>query len=283
MPSKSLWTEKKIAELQSDGFGVGELEAYKPWLEVKSFSSRGRSRRVHSAKTGRVHQLLSDVEYGVFIAAEWSRAVVDIREQFSLDRDKSQRIAQQLGIRHPFYPGTHVPTVMTVDFLLTRIEGGKKSFVALNAKRDEEAEDSNSLEKLEIQRTYFEESDVPHHLIYHSQIPQQKIKNMDWVRDALLKDGEAEPRKGFYADLCPRLAKELASGVDVSLTLAQYCAGFDQRYGIEAGAGLRVARMLIYERSLMVNLDSEDLAREPLHAFLMTARSGQLQAVGARR
>lgn len=277
---KYAWTEKRIAEWQTQGCGEGHGQNYKPWLEVTDFSSRGRSRRIWGLKTKRIHHLFSDVEYHIFVASEWSRSVIDIREQYPLDREVTQTIAQELKIRHPHYPGTYVPTVMTVDFLLTVIENGKEGFIAVNGKRDEEAEDANSLEKLEIQRTYFEQLGYPHHLVYHSQLPVQKIKNLEWIRDAQLKEGESEPREGYFAALCFRMSAELDTFTAVEMPLAAYCLSFDERHGLVPGAGLRVARILMQERSLLADLESEDLSQAPIGAFVMTARSGQLRAVG---
>nr|WP_315494206.1 TnsA endonuclease N-terminal domain-containing protein [uncultured Rhodoferax sp.] len=274
------WTEKKIAEWEKEGYGKGSGPEYKPWLEVGDFSSMGRSRRIYGLKTGRVHHTFSDTEYGLFLACEWSRSVVDIREQYPLDRGLTQTVASELKIRHPFYPGTHVPTVMTVDFLVTIVKDGAEHFMAMNAKRDEEAEDEVSLHKLEIQRTYFELLGTPHHLIYHSQIPQQKVKNLAWIRDAQVKDGEIEPSEGYYAALASRMGRELQAPVDTNVPLAAYCQTFDARHGLEPGAGLRVARLLMQERALMVDLNSKDLTREPVGAFLMSSRAGQLRAVG---
>lgn len=276
-----IWSEKKIAEFHSKGRGQGSGANYIPWLLISDLSSKGRSRRTWSNKTGRRHDLFSDVEHKIFIAAEWSQSVVDIQEQYPLDREITQTIAQQLKIRHPHYPGTLVPTVMTVDFLLTVRDQAGEHFIALNAKRDEEAQDATSLEKLEIQRTYFEELGCPHHLVYHSQLPKQKIDNIDWIRDAQLKPGEIEQRPGFYTSLQSRMGGELIDPSDIDTsTLADYCASFDERYNLESGTGLRVARMLMQERALAVDLESPDLAREPLGSFLMTSRAGRLRAVG---
>jgi hypothetical protein len=281
--SRIKWTEKKIAERQKAGYGEGSGSAYNPWLEVFDLSSTGRSRRVWSSKTGRAHHLFSDVEHDIFIAAEWSRSVIDIREQYPLDREITQTIAHDLKIRHPHYPGTQVPTVMTVDFLLTVRTADGEDYIALNAKRDEEAEDETSLEKLEIQRSYFQALGIPHHLIYHSRIPKQKIANIYWIRDAQLKTGETEPHAGFYDQLKSRMAGELAS-YDASddSPLAAYCASFDMRYGVEPGTGLRIARMLMQERALLANLNSPNLANDPVGSFLMTSRAGRLRAVGGK-
>ncbi|MGB7399042.1 TnsA endonuclease N-terminal domain-containing protein [Castellaniella sp.] len=277
-----IWTEEKIRRMEAEGRGRGSGAGYRPWLEVASVSSIGRSRRVSSPKTGRTHHLLSDVEHDLFLACEWAQNVVDIREQYPLPREVTQTIAQKLRIRHPFYPGTHVPTVMTVDFLLTVLVGGEKKFLALNAKRDEEANDVRSLEKLEIQRTALEEMEVSHYLIYDSQIPQQKLRNIEWIRGALMKEGETEPYVGFFKGLASRMTEELATAADpvLAATVEEYCTAFDVRHGVQTGTGLRVVRMLMAERSLMPDLTSPDLTRESLASFIVTGRPGRLRAVG---
>lgn len=275
------WTEKKIQSLEAAGHGRGIGRDYIPWLSVTDVSSLGRSRRVFSHKTGRTHELLSDVEYRLFLVLEWMPEVIDIREQYPLKREMTQTIAQQLGLRHPHYPGTQVATVMTVDFLATRMVAGVKSFLALNAKRDEEATVEHSMLKLEIQREYFELSEVPHHVIFHSQIPRQKADNIDWIRSALVKPGEIEPRPGFFSGLTARMAAELSQSlVDQTISLSHYCLTFDERHGLEKGIGLRIAQMLMQERVLIVDLSSPNLASEPISAFVMTAQRGKLRAVG---
>lgn len=279
---KVKWSEKKISEMQRMGRGQGSGAAYQPWIEVADVSSRGRSRRVWSPKTGRVHELLSDVEYEIFLLAEWSRSVVDIQEQFPLDRELTQTIAQNLGVRHPCYPTTHVPTVMTVDFLLTVDRDGEEALLALNCKREDEAEDARSIEKLEIQRSYFEELEIKHHLAYHSRIPHLKVRSIEWIRSALLKEHESEPSAGYYEELKRVMTKDLASGkrTTADSTLASFCKRFDTNHGLEPGTGLRVARMLMQERALQADLNADDLAAAPLSSFLMTARAGRLRSVG---
>jgi hypothetical protein len=141
MGRQSTWSENKIAEWQKDGYGQGEGSNYKPWLNVQDFSSLGRSRRAWSHKTGRVHQLFSDVEFRIFLALEWSLDVIDIKEQYPLDRALSQDVARSMRVKHPCYPSTTIPTVMTVDFLVTVANHEGKSLIAINGKRKEEGED----------------------------------------------------------------------------------------------------------------------------------------------
>lgn len=273
------WTEKKIAELQAAGYGRGVGRDYLPWIHVRDFSSRGTSRRAPSAKTGRTHQLLSEVEYDLFLLLEWSRDFIDVREQYPLDRDLTQDVARSLGIKHPCYPNTHVPTVMTVDFLCTRAVSGEDDLVAFNAKRTEEAEDEESLLKLEIQRATLEQLGIPHHLVYHSDLPAQKVRNIDWIRDSLVKEGEVEPRQGYWTSMSLRMS-QMFTGARSDQSLAQFCAAFDVANSAKPGTGLRAARLLMLERILVPDLSLAAIEQAPLGAFLLTGNSGQLRAVG---
>lgn len=274
------WNEKTVERFQAEGRGRGVGSAYRPWITVADFSSLGESRRVWSTKTGRHHELFSDVEYNLFICLEWDSTVEDIREQYPLDRSVTLQIAQELGIRHPCYPGTKVPTVMTVDFLVTHRRQHESAYEAYNAKRDEEAEDEGSLVKLEIQRAYFEMMESPHHLVFHSSIPKQKAKNIDWIRHAALKPGEIEPHADHFASLKTRLAGELVRLAMQQTSLNAYCTSFDTRHGLETGTGLRVARMLMQDRILVPNLEHRDLATAPLSTFLVTGSQGRLRSMG---
>lgn len=273
------WDEATIARMRLEGRGEGEGRDYKPWIGVHDISSRGRIRRVAGIKTGREHHLFSDVEWGLFLLLERARNVVDIREQYPLERDLTLEIAAMLGIRHPCYPGTKVPTVMTVDILATQERDGNRSLVAYNAKRTEEAEDVRSLEKLEIERYYFQGMEVPHHLVFSSQLPQNTLRNLEWIRGALPKPGELEPYPDFLEENARRMAADLANRKS-SGSLAEYCSSFDIRYGLPDGAGMRLARLLMQERILMADLENPDLPSAPLSAFFVADVARQRQHIG---
>jgi hypothetical protein len=273
------WNEKKVTAMLAEGRGQGHGENYLPWIEATMLSSLGRTRRVWGHKTNRVHHLLSDVEYRLFLALEWSADVVDIREQFPLDRDLTLEVARTLGMRHPYYPGTDVATVMTVDFMTTRIRHGQRVPEAFNAKRTEEAEDENSLAKLEIQRETLQLMEIPHHLVLHSHIPEQQVKNIEWIRDAMVKPDEKEPRPGYFGALMMRMMHALQHSPGPQ-TLTQYCNQFDEHHGCEAGTGLRVVRMLMHERIINARLDVSSLCDTLVSELAVSASRGNLRAIG---
>ncbi|WP_176256713.1 TnsA endonuclease N-terminal domain-containing protein [Derxia lacustris] len=223
---------------------------------------------------------MSNVENDLFVALEWSQEITDIREQYPLDRDITTEVASSLGIKHPCYPGTHVPTVMTVDFLCTRMRDSTVQLVAFNAKRTEEANDRRSLEKLEIQRAAFGLLAIPHHLVFHDDLPKRKISNIRWIRDGYLKDGEREPYPGYFDDIKARLAASWPQS-GLACTLAEHCAHFDASQGAERGTGLKAARMLLLDRWLVPDLEGPSLADAPLTSFQRTSlERPQLRPVG---
>ena len=120
MRARRFRTQQDIERYVAQGYGHGVGAGYKPWLRVQVVPSRGRSRKVHGLKTGRIHHVLSDLEYRYLAALEFSERVVDIREQFPLLPVASvQDIARRRGIRYPLYAETTVPFMMTTDFVVT--------------------------------------------------------------------------------------------------------------------------------------------------------------------
>lgn len=275
------WNEKTVQRFIAEGRGKGLGVDYKPWLTVSDLSSIGESRRVPGLKIGREHQLLSEVEFKLFLLLEWSADVIDIREQFPLDRDLTQEIAAELGIRHPCYSGTHCPFVMTVDMLVTRRIDGKEVIEAFDAKRAEDVEDQRTLETLEITRYYFAAGDIAYRLVPHTALPDPEVTNIEWIRGAALSPEETEPYAGYFkhhkAMMASTLAQRSAGG-----SLAEFCDYYDRTQGIPPGDGLRIAKMLMWDRVVVADLTNADLATAPLASFRLTARKGAPRLVGSR-
>ncbi|MBS4189771.1 TnsA endonuclease N-terminal domain-containing protein [Bacillus sp. FJAT-49705] len=98
-----------------EGRGQGELSNYKPWINIQDFGSSGRVHRLNVWKTNRIHHLLSDLERNYFYALEWADEVIDIQDQYPLDRHLSTVIAEEKAADQV----TETPLVMTTDFLIT--------------------------------------------------------------------------------------------------------------------------------------------------------------------
>lgn len=272
------WTETVISQFEAEGRGTGELSAYRPWLTIGDVPSRGRVRQAFSSKTGRTHHLLSDNEWHAFLMLERAVDTEDIREQYPLQRDLTQEIALSLGIRHPAYPGTRVPAVMTLDFLVTRIRNGQRTLVALDSKSDEELDNPRAMEKLEISREVCQALGIPHHLLLTSLVPATKVKNLEWIRGGALREHEIEPREGFYEEHMTTLLHDIVT-YPLEVSLREFCKRYDARAGVSPGTALRCSRMLMHSRALSVDLFCEDIPSTRIGAFQATAEKGHLRQV----
>ncbi|WP_315139273.1 TnsA endonuclease N-terminal domain-containing protein [Achromobacter marplatensis] len=267
MPSKYDWSEEKIARFQNEGRGLGTGGSYRPWLTVHDLSSRGLSRRASSRTCGRVHHLFSQVEHDFFLMLDWSAEVVDIREQFPLDRSLTRATAAALGLRHPRYPRTKIDCVMTVDFLVdVRV---KDSIVirAYDTKVSEELNDRSSIAKLEITRAALASSDIEHHLVIDTKLPTRAIENLKSI--GLAQENSATDDY-FSDDMEASLSRFYSSlrSTHPSTSLRQLCADDDLQYGNEPGTAIRLAKILMIRRSIAAPLTIKSMLDCPIAAFV---------------
>jgi hypothetical protein len=173
------WIEK--------GYGQGEGDHYAPWAKVRDVPSLGRSTRIAALRHKRIHHLYSDVETGHFLQADFAPGVTEIREQIALlPREETIEIAAELGFRHPTFPGTRVPTVMTSDLCAFR-EGAVGGLFVLCVKRDEALQPgvkglARTLEKLHIEKRYWERRGVPWRLVTQCHFDAVQIQNLALLR-----------------------------------------------------------------------------------------------------
>jgi hypothetical protein len=109
-------SEATFQKWLKEGRGAGRGSAYKPWLTVRDIPSQGRSHRVFGHKSQRTHHLFSDLELAIFLILGWQPDVLEIREQFPLQRNQTMELAGIHGISHPSIRS--VPQYMSSDFLI---------------------------------------------------------------------------------------------------------------------------------------------------------------------
>lgn len=189
MRGRRFKTQADIDRHIAQGYGQGEGANYKPWLRVQDVPSEGRSRKVHGTKTGRVHHLLSDIEYGYFLILEFSEQVVDIREQFPLfPTEQTIEISSQLGIRYPRFHGTTLPYVLSTDFLVTlQASDGSRKLAARSVKCEDALKPSDALkrtiEKLELEKAIWHARDVSDwKLVTENTMGSTLVTNLIWLR-----------------------------------------------------------------------------------------------------
>jgi hypothetical protein len=172
------------------GHGQGPGTDYKPFFHVRDVPSRGRSCMVYSPKTDRIHHYLSDLEFKFHVLAEFDPNVEDIREQFAmLPWEETQHIAEILDIKHPVYPRSTTPIIMTSDIVLT-LRGTKgPTYAVISIKPANEIDRSNkktrrTSEKFLIEQNYWDRRHLPWLLKTEKDICDNRYYNLVNFRTA---------------------------------------------------------------------------------------------------
>lgn len=258
-------TEARIQKKLAEGLGTGSFADYKPWLRIHDFPSLGRVHRVMGMKAGRIHHLMSDLEYGYFTMCDYDDSVRDVREQFPLDRDRTYQIARELGIRHPTTTdGT--PSVFTTDFLLVAQENGARQLCARAVKPSSELGKPRVLEKLEIERRYWMAQGVDWALITEEDIHVVAVRNIAVLRshyDRTLICGLSESVvEAVYRHL-------LATIGNTDELLGNACARIDRDAGLETGTALAATYHLLAHKRLLLDVFAlSPLGKHPLSKLL---------------
>jgi len=263
--------EQKIARFQREGRGQGHGASYRPWLTIQDVPSQGRSTRVHSFKTGREHHFLSDLETGLFFLLDWADVVVDIREQFPLDRDETRRLAKGMGIAHPKDPATQVDIVMTTD-LLVDMRGSKETFLTAHAvKPADELDKPRVIEKLELERRYWHARGVAWHLVTDRELPKQRIMTLKWLHEMRSLEHQSTPYPGYWEDRCDRFVEQLRRTRGGSIR--QFLTYLEDGAGFASGDGITVLRHLAANRALIIDLDRSFSTTDSIDSLVLSAEA----------
>lgn len=260
-------TERRLSE----GRGAGRGKDYKPWLRIQDVPSQGLASRVFGSTTGREHHLLSNLEFDCFLVLDWDESVVDIREQYPLlSLEETLALAQEIGILHPTYPGSEEPVVCTTDFLITIRRKNGAVDEAIAVKPSEKLASMRVLEKLELERLYWEKHNTPWHIVTEREIPVTLVENLKWLKP--YQDLQALPL--LTTEDVARIRACLEHCLPSTEVLATVAQKADDRLGIEPGTSLSVARHLLATRFWRTNLSEPLGANRPLRIQVESRLSG---------
>lgn len=240
-----------IQKLIRAGKWQEELANYEPWLSVRDVPSRGLSTRRKGWKTGRVHHFLSKLEKRYHNTLEWSKIVTDIREQYPLlQLEETVDIAKQCGFDHPaipnkYDPKTLEPIVMTTDFLITLMIDGKRVERARTVKYADDLQSPRVLQKLEIERRYWEARGISWGIVTEHEIPGVLSDNVEILYPYRYLDEDSRySRRELYS-----AATALTQAVQEStLSLRHSALDCDAIIGFDPGTSLSIAYFLIANR-----------------------------------
>ena len=230
---------------------------YRPFLKVRDVPSRGRSSMVLGLRSGRVHHYLSDLEYKVHILAEYDPNVEDIREQFALlPWQDTQDIADSLGIRHPIYPGTKTPVVMTSDLVLTLVGSHYNKHAVISVKPSKEIAPDNPkahrcLEKLLIEKSYWSRRGTPWKVVTERDINHTRFYNLNNTRAAII----AWELDHLNVHM-PAFLELFNKHWDHDVSLNQILSSTAKRIGIGTYECFMLFGRAIWQKLLPVNIDS---------------------------
>lgn len=266
MGRRVIFTERKIASRIHDGYGQGSGASYKSWLKVGDFPSLGRCHRIRGAKINRIFHFFSDLEQYFFYFLEWQDNIEDIREQFPLfPVSETERIASSMEYKHPQNVGGHNSCVMTTDFLITIKIGKETQLLAFSVKYAKELKNKRVLEKLSIDREYWNRRGVPWQIVTEDSINIIKCKN---IRDFLAyyeyplngildKENASEPIR--------RLVEEILIGKG---TLSSITAALDSHFELASGSMLSLFRHLAAHKIIPVFIDNPFLPTNQIESLV---------------
>lgn len=260
--------EAKIARFEKEGRGRGSGADYLPWFTIQDVPSTGRRSRVFTPLTGREHHLLSDIETSVFFLLHWNDDVLDLREQFPLDRTETRRIAAEIGVPHPKDRHTGVDTVMTLDLLVDVKAAAGISCIPVSCKPSEDLEDKRTLEKLEIERRYCQKRWGAWCLMTNRDYSKQYVQNLRWVHEMASLEHLEAPHSQYWSDCCESVLRALHSSPGKSLRGALDAAEVSRQ--LRPGDAMTAFRHLVAKKKVTMDLLASFDDHMPVAALRLT-------------
>lgn len=250
---------RKIKALIKKGKGQGRGRDYQPWLQVRDVSSLGLSSRIKGWRSQRVHHFFSGIETDYFYCLEWS-SIIEVREQFPLlPLEETLAIAEECGVKHPTNPKTKVPIVMTTDFLITTASGLTATDHARTIKPASKLADRRVIEKLDLERRYWQRRNVDWGIVTEREIPKVLARNIHWVH-GLHDLADCGLTHQQVQNVKRALEPQLNIAPEESLpAINSICGACDDRLGLNPGDSLTVVRHLLARKIWRTDMQT------PLH------------------
>lgn len=269
MKSRNPSTETVLGWIKQ-GYGQGQGLDYKPFFYVRDVPSKGRSTILKGLKIPRTHHYLSDIEYHYHILAEFSDVVTEIREQYALlPLAETQAMADRLHIRHPIYARTGAPHVLTSDLVLTLRKDKQLGLMTISCKAANDIDPKNpsakrTLEKLLLEKAYWENRNVPWHLVTEKMLPQNKIHNLDFFRVTM-----ASREQAHLNTIIGDFLRVTHAIWDECVCLNDLLTATSARLHIEEEESFYLLGRAIWSKALRVDLDHRKFLHDgPLPALL---------------
>jgi len=242
-----IWNRSVYDKYLREGRGCGRGSDYKPWVLIQDFASQGIVSRVKGQTTGRIHHLMSKNELSYFYLLDWSDDVEDIREQYPLsDLDMALKIASQTDIKYPTDNTSGFPYILTCDFMITTHKGLKARTVKISS----ELKEKRVIEKLEIERRYWDNYGIDWKIVTENEISYIKAKNIEWLYSSQNFDLASESDELRDAVLV-MLEMFKVSEYSVLETIKE----IEKKFSLTKGMGLMLFKHLALNKKIALDLN----------------------------
>lgn len=283
-------TWDKLNERIRQGFGMGHGTGYQPWLTLRRKNSSRESNQVaaHLHPLHRPGYFFSRGEYQIALLLLWL-GVHDLREQYPLWPIAHPHplhgapgtdglylgyctglsdIAADAGIEHGRFPGTDIPYIATIDFLVTVRNGNEFDLVAISCKPFEDLDQEikwRTLERLELERRYAERHGFRYLIISSRFVPILMAGQLEWCMErATLADVP------HLTDCVDEFSREFSSTPGLSVSDAVARASDSQKLSLEEG--WMVFRHCAWTQAIDIDLSSPILTSYPARRSGWTLR-----------
>lgn len=283
-------TWEKLSERIHLGYGTGHGADYLPWLTLRRKNSSRESNQVaaHLHPLHRPGYFFSRGEYQIALLLLWL-GVHDLREQYplwpiahphplygALGTDGLDLgyctglldIAADAGIEHGHFPGTDIPYVATIDFLVTVLNGSEFDLIAISCKPFSDPDQEikwRTLERLELERRYAERHGFRYLIISSRFVPILMAGQLEWCMErATLADVP------HLSECVDGFAREFSSEPSLSVSDAVARASGSQHLSMEEG--WMVFRHCAWTQVIDIDLSSPILTSYPARRSGRTLR-----------
>ncbi|MEX3640270.1 heteromeric transposase endonuclease subunit TnsA [Paraburkholderia sp. BR14320] len=236
---------KEQAKANSEGF-------HYRWRHTGEMRGSGIKTRLYCEKAalGELH-LMSAAQHAEFLEGWHRNDVKVIYEHVALDRDKTQRAAASINVRHPFYPRIGDAAVLSTDLVYVTERGALHNREAKSVRSCGRRTEGRLTRSQRIEQKTWEADGASYSVVRANGMHASRSRNLDWIfrayNDMLrrkLSDGEVAAQHEFL-----RLVRR-----QKGMRVIEACRLIDRTLALAAGSGVRAFRQLAGTQLLAFDL-----------------------------
>lgn len=189
-----------------------------------------------------------------FYLLDWQDEVIDIKEHFPLFNIEEIN-SDDINFDLFKDKNTRVPYVLSTTFLISYKDAeGNIKYSARSIKAKSELEKKLTLEKMEIERRYFQKKNIDWGIVTEKDIQEHKAKNIEWIHTSL-RDYQERGLNNDDMDFLSTLLKLRLT--NTNKVIREITANFDKENNLENGTGLYIFKYLIASKQIKVDMTKE--------------------------